>query len=312
MTSPPDAAVRSGWVSLLLFVAAAGPSDSLTAVATLVLSGITLSLVFATIWLVLSTRAGTDRARADAKAELKVLERQIGAGYRPLLVDVLPSAPVPDDMGALYDVTWSQGANATAHEPGPVIETKLPGMVARFFDPRTAFVLFQGGKIFLSVPLRNVGRGLAVVDCDGVELAGSLVGALEYRKIQRRHVPVGETTRIDLIAGAYRWDNSYEVVPGRVMFGVAWDLAVPYLDFGGEQRTTARLQIVSRGDQVDGPWVVERVDQKWSHEDEPRIRELPAAAVSPQPTEAGQSTDTKQEQVTDIWGKPIRPRRRRR
>jgi hypothetical protein len=296
----------------MLFVAATGASDSLTAIATLVLAGITLALVFATIWLVLSTRAGTLQARADAKAELKVLERQVGASYRPLLVDVLTSAPVPDDMGALYDVSWSQGPNATAHEPGPVIESKLPGMVARFFDPRTAFVLFQGGKIFLSVPLRNVGPGLAVIDDDGVELAGPLVGTLEYRTIQRRQVPVGETTRIDLITAALRWQDSYETVPGRVMFGTAWQLAVPYLDFAGEQRTTAKLQIVCRGEQVDGPWLVERVEQESPHEDEPRIGELSAAASSPQPAAGGQSTDARQEPVTDIWGKPIRPRTTRR
>ncbi len=296
----------------MLLVAAKAPSDSLTAIATLVLAGITLALVFATIWLVISTRAGTAQARADAKAELKLLERQVGAGYRPLLVDVLPTAPVPDDMGALYDVTWSQGPNATADEPGPVVETKLPGIVARFFDPRTAFVQFQGGKIFLSVPLRNVGRGLAVIDGDGVELAGPLVGALEYRMIQRPHVPVGETTRIDLIAGAHRWQHAYEVVPGRVMFGISWQLAVPYLDVAGEQRTTARLQIVCRGEQVDGPWLVDRVDQESPHEDEPRIRELPAAASSAQPVAAGQPSDPRQQPVTDIWGKPIRPGPRRR
>ncbi len=285
--SPPDAAIPSAWVSFLLSVAAAGASDNLTAIATLALAGITLVLVFATIWLVLSTRAGTAQARADAKAELKVLERQVGSGYRPLLVDVLTSARAPDDMGAEYDVEWWQNPNASIHEPGPVVWTKLPAMERRMFDPRTAFVLFQGGKIFLSVPLRNVGRGLAVIDGDGVELTGSLVGDIEWRTIQRHHVPVGETTRVDLITVAHRWDNSYEVVPGRVMFGIAWELAVPYLDFAGQQRTIARLRIVCRGEQVEGPWLVERVDQWSPNEDEPRIRELPT-------------------------GKAIRPRRRRR
>jgi len=83
----------------VLSFAATGASDNLTAIATLVLAGITLALVFATIWLVLSTRGGTAEARADAKAELKVLERQVGSGYRPLLVDVLTIARAPEDMG---------------------------------------------------------------------------------------------------------------------------------------------------------------------------------------------------------------------
>lgn len=299
-------------MSFVLFVAATGASDSLTAIATLVLAGITLALVSATIWLVLSTRAGTRQARADAKAELKLLERQVAAGYRPLLVDVLTSAPVPDDMGARYNVSWSQGPNVTAHEPGPVIETKLPGMAARFVDPRGALVLFGDDKIFLSVPLRNVGRGLAVIDGDDIELAGPLVGALEYRTIQRRHVPVGETTRIDLITHALRWQDSDEAVPGRGMFGVAWQLSVPYMDFAGGQRTTASLHIVCRGEHVEGPWLVERADQESPHEDEPRIGELPAPAWSSQPAPGDEPSDAKRPPVTDLWGKPIRPRPRRR
>jgi hypothetical protein len=311
-SSSPAAAIPSAVVSFVLSVAAAGGSDSLTAIAALVLAGITLALVSATIWLVLSTRAGTRQARADAEAALRVLERQVSAGYRPLLVDVLTSAPVPDDMGALYDVSWSHGANGTVHEPGPVIETKLPGMAARFVDPRSAFVLFEGDKIFLSIPLRNVGRGLAVIDGDGVELAGPRVGALEYQTIQRRHVPVGETTRIELVTGALGWQDSYEAVPGRAMFGIAWQLAVPYMDFAGQQRTTARLQIVCRGEHVDGPWLVERSDQESPHEEEPRISEPATAAASPQPAPSGRPSDAKRPPVTDLWGNPVRPRPRRR
>jgi hypothetical protein len=45
------------------------------------------------------------------------------------------------------------------------------------------------------------------------------------------------------------------------MFGIAWHLTVPYLDFAGEQRTTATFQIVCRGEDVNGPWLVERVEQ---------------------------------------------------
>jgi hypothetical protein len=242
-----------------------------TAIATVVLAGITLALVLATIALVLATRRGTAQARADARAQVEALERQVGSGYRPLLVDVIPTMPVPDDMGALYGITRSEGPNVSADYPGPVIETKLPGIEPRLFDPRIAFVLFQGMKIYISVPLRNVGRGLAVIDGAGVELTGALVGQLEHRTIQRYHVPVGETTRIDLITGAYRWTESDEVVPGRVMFGIAWQLAVPYLDFAGGQRTTARLQIVCRGGEVNGPWLVERVEQESAIDQAPAI-----------------------------------------
>jgi hypothetical protein len=287
------------------------PFADLTATATLILAGITFLLVLGTVALVLATRAGTAQARVDTRTELRLLERQIGATHRPLLVDVIATAPVPEDMGALYDTTTSQGPNATVTEPGPVIETKLPGIECRLFDPRTVFVLFQAGKIYLSAPLRNVGRGLAVITGDGIELAGPLVGAVEHQTIQRHHVPVGETTRIDLIAGAHQWTASVEAVLGRPAFGIAWQLTVPYCDFAGQQRTVARLQIVCRGEDVNGPWLVERVDQESPLADGPVLGELPAAS-SAEPEPAVQPINARRQQVTDIWGKPITPRRRRR
>lgn len=36
---------------------------------------------------------------------------------------------------------------------------------------------------------------------------------------------------------------------------------MPYVDFAGQQRTVAKIQIVCRGDDVHGPWRVERVEQ---------------------------------------------------
>jgi hypothetical protein len=108
--------------------------------------------------------------------------------------------------------------------------------------------------IYVSVPLRNVGRGLAVIDGSEVEIKGAGIAHPEYRTIQRYHVPVGETTRTDLIL-RYERDDTI----GR---GTAWQLSVPYVDFAGQQRTVAQIQIVDRGDDVKGPWLVERVDQE--------------------------------------------------
>jgi hypothetical protein len=146
----------------------------------MLLTGFTLVLAIATVGLVLVTRHGISQARADARAELKILERQVGAGYRPLLVDVPSTAPVSPDMGALYDVTRAEGPNLRVNDPGPVIETKFPGHESKFFDPRTVFVSFEGAMIYISVPLRNVGRGLAVIDGDAVEIAGDHIGPLKY------------------------------------------------------------------------------------------------------------------------------------
>jgi hypothetical protein len=276
----------------------------LTATATLILAGITLGLAVATVALVLVTRAGTAQARADARAELSVLKRQVGSGYRPLLVEVIATAPVPADMGALYNQTHSQGPNANAHEPGPVIETKLPGMEPRLFDPRAAFVLFQAGKIYLSVPLRNVGRGLALIDGGGVDLTGPMVGSLEYRTIQRAHVPVGETTRIDLITVYLKQKASDLAEPGRTMRGITWQVLVPYLDFAGEQRSVVRLQIICTGDDVNGPWLVERADQESPADQKAPRDEVPAGPRGRNRRGLGAQP------VTDLWGNAPRPRRR--
>jgi hypothetical protein len=292
------------------------PAD-LTATATLILAGITLVLAAATVALVLVTRAGTAQARADARLELRMLERQVGSGYRPLLVDVLTTAAVPDDIGAQYEVDRNVEPNQTVRYAGPVIETKLPGMEPRWFDPRFVFVDLQAGRIFISVPLRNVGRGLAVIDGGDVELTGASLGSVRYRTIQRDHIPVGETTRVDLILTYLRQQAPDLAEQGHTMRGVAWQLMVPYCDFAGEQRTVAHLRIVCRGDEVTGPWVVERVQQESAPDHEPQERrqtagEVPDAAASPQPGGRRRLLDVKTEPVTDVWGNPNKPRRRKR
>jgi hypothetical protein len=198
--------------------------------------------------------------------------------------------------------------------------TRFPGLEPRAFDPRTVFVAFEGGKIYVSVPLRNVGRDVAVIDDRGVELTGPLIGASEFRAVQRHHVPVGETTRVDFIAEYLSRQASDLVRQGLTMRGIAWQLAVPYDDFAGAQRTVAELQIVCRGDDVSGPWQVERVEQR-----SPHIRPSPHALESSRQEEPGGDEPSERrpdaeperrgvrgERVVDLWGNPVRPRRRRR
>ena len=292
---------------------AAPPMADLTATATFVLAAITLVLAVAVIALVIATRTATARARADSRAALAVLRRQVGSGYRPLLVDVLMTAPVADDMGAQYDLPRNAEPNEAVRYPGPVVQTKLPGIEPRLFDPRSVFVLFEAEQIYISVPLRNVGRGLAVIDGGGVELTGPLVGAREYGAIQREHVPVGETTRVDLVVTHLSQEGS-ELAGHWGMRGVAWQLTVPYCDFAREQRTVARLEIVCHGDEVNGPWLVERVEQEsprdpLGQDQSLTAGEAPDAAPSEQ-TEARRLLDVKHEPITDVWGNPARPRRR--
>jgi hypothetical protein len=239
--------------------------------AALVIAAITLALVVVALRLVVATRA-----------ELELLRRQLGAGHGPVLVEVPVTAPVPAEKGA-----EEGSADST-------IETSLPGIRPQRIDPRRPFVAFEGEKIYLSVPLRNVGGGVAVVQGDRVTLAGPLVGELEYRAVQQKNVPVGETTRIDLTA-AQAPDPAQEP-------GIAWELTVPYSDSDGGQRTAAHVHIVRRAED----WLIERVEHQPDHEPYREERPVPAQ------TEPAPRPGVRGEPVVDLWGNPIQARRRRR
>ncbi len=254
--------------------------------ATLVLAGITLALVIAAVALVAVTRARIAQALADARNELDLLRHQLGAGHRPLLVDV----PVSTQ--------------------GPSSETRFPRLEPRLLDPRTVFVAQDAGKIYVSVPLRNVGSGLAEIDGGGVALTGPRVGDVEYRTAQRGHVPVEETTRIDLIAAYLMEQGSDQAEEDSTMRGIAWQLTVPYSDLTAAQRAVARFQIVCRGDDMAGPWLVERVDQEALRAQMTRGADLPDPG-SPERTDAPRErAGVRGEPVVDLWGNPVRPRRR--
>ena len=215
--------------------------------------------------------------------------------FQPLLLDVLASAPAPDDMGAEYDVEWSQGLNATVHEPVPW-SVNLPGMERRTFDHRTVFVLFQGAKIFLSIRLRNIGGGLAVIDGDSVKLTGSLVGNIEWRTISA-------TT----FRSARRRASTSSTPPslGPVTPGDAWARDVRHCVGtrralpGLRRRATVdrEVQIVRRGEQIEWSCLVERVDQESPNEDEPRTGEIPATASPAQPAAIDQPSGIERQQV---------------
>jgi hypothetical protein len=306
---------------------ASGGSDAATT-ATLVVAIIILALVVAALALVAATRRGMSRARADARRELDLLRRELGAGHRPLLVDVVRTAPVPPDMEA--DMSVGGAARPTS-------ETGFPGLEPRLFDPRTVFVAFEGGKIYVSAPLRNVGQEVAVIDDGRVELAGPLIGMSEYRAIQRHHVPAGETTRVDFVSEYLSQQASDLVGQGLTMRDITWQLTVPYGDFAGQQRTVAQLQIVCRGDNINGPWVVGRVEQRplsaargrefprgqelpreqehrreQEFAREPRGDELPDERSPAETEESPERRGVRGERVVDLWGNPVKPKRRRR
>lgn len=182
------------------------------AVATVILAVVTLLLAIATVLLVWATRKSAREARDDAAAQLR-------SSYRPLLIEVLPSGPVTADMGADTDGRISQA---------------FAGRDREWIDPRSVCVRLERGMTYVSVPLRNVGRGLAIVDAAAIELSGDAIGRLRGEPTARKtRVPPGETTRIDVISG---YDSQAKIE-------APWTLLVPYEDFAGGQRTTATITL---------------------------------------------------------------------
>lgn len=247
------------------------PIADLTATATLILGAITFALVIATVALVMVTRAAADEARGEALAQLKILERQFGAEHRPLLVDVLLDGPIPADMPR-PDEVLSQDMLCLL--PATIYWAGVP---SGDYDPRAILVAGDERTVRVSVPLRNVGRGLAVVDAGGIEVAGQWgwpLSMVESVSVYRRQVPVGETTRIEIAAGirAQEAPPNQQAVLGDIC------ITVPYTDFAGQQRAVVRMGLVEleqdqwaqprRDGERDrrGPWRIRRVEQTAPYE----------------------------------------------
>jgi hypothetical protein len=244
------------------------PVADLTATATLILALITLILAAATVALVSVTCAGTRQARSDAKEdralmqqqvtqtrddaqrEVDLMQRQLDAEHQPLLIEVLPSGPTMPDMGARPNPNI---ARQRQHEVLPSIEIKFGQREGVEIDPRTVSVRVEGGTAYVSVPLRNVGRGLAIIDPASILIIGVALGPLTYAVARRERVPAGETTRID-VAARYQVGTPIEATD-------RWHLELRYSDFARRQLTQATV-LLGCPDGPQEPWLVVYVDQE--------------------------------------------------
>ncbi len=121
-------------------------------------------------------------AKEDLEATNQIAREQIEAEHRPLLIDITPTAPAATDLDG--------GANAFVDFPG--------GKEQVHIDGRRVYVDFAKGRVFFTVPLRNVGRGLAIIDPSTISVKGARLSAqpLGHAAVQRERVPPGEMTRI--------------------------------------------------------------------------------------------------------------------
>jgi hypothetical protein len=202
-------------------------TDYLVAWGTVGLGVTTLLLALATIRLVGHTRASAEIGRAGVEAEVQ-----------PILVDVPPSAEAPTDM-----------ARDEHHRLEPFFLSFDNGAhKVDAIDPRAVSVTRSGDVLYLSVPLRNVARGLAkLTKATLPDLRGTGEAV-----IRREIVPVGESTRVDFVARgpedgptAIRAFESGEI-----------SLAFEYTDVGGGQAFALTADLASTD---GGAWYLTRL-----------------------------------------------------
>lgn len=202
--------------AVMRFLLASEFTDYLVAWGTVGLGVVTLALVVATIRLVGHTRASSEIARAGVEAEVQ-----------PILVDVPPSAEAPRDMA--LDEHGQLKPFFLSFEHG--------GQPLDAIDPRAVSVTKNNADVFISVPLRNVGRGLAKLEkatLPDIHCSGNPV-------IRRVIVPVGESTRVDFIARR----SDAEPTATRAFESGDISIAFEYTDVGGGQRFALTADLVS-------------------------------------------------------------------
>lgn len=198
-------------------------------------------------------RAAEDEVQAANQAadrQVRAAQIQLAAEHRPFLIEVLPDGPIFEDMGSHGNpnIAAGTGQRPISQTTTVSFENARP---SEEVDPRALVVRIERAMIFVSVPLRNVGRGLAIVDEAGISLLGTpWVGAPKSHPTARpRQVPVGETTRVQIIT-----EFVHQVTMTQKD---RWTLRVPFRDYAWEQPRTAELLLAFQGDAAaTGSWYV--------------------------------------------------------
>ncbi len=218
-----------------VFVMASALAD-----ATLVLAAATVALAVISVRGIRSARADVtrqiDAMRTATYEQLAAAREELDAAHRPLLIEVFANGPIYPDMGARSNPSISR---APGREISETIALRFDGTAPSEIDPRFVFVHFERGMAFISVPLRNVGRGLAVVVESDIAANGDALYDLKAPpSASRVRVPIGETTRVNIIVR-----QQAGVAVGA---GDQWTITVPYTDFAGRQRSVARVVLECR------------------------------------------------------------------
>jgi hypothetical protein len=192
-----------------------------------------------------AAKATEDATRAQIAASELATRRQIEASYRPLLIEVLRGGPVTPDMEAIPNPAASQRG-----ELQDVVIRLWIGDLDRLIDPREVLVSTiadtetDATNLYVSIPLRNVGNGLAALDPSSVAATG-YTGEMIYVDVARPRVPPDETTRVTCVLRLDAEDIR-ELA-----------LVIPYWDLAWGQETEARVALRPVGES----WEVTHIEQ---------------------------------------------------
>jgi hypothetical protein len=154
---------------------------------------------------------------------------QLRASSRPLLVEVKPYAPLLPDLAHQM-----KPDKRNPEKKRPCYQIDFPDGVSKpDWDARRPYAEAVKDKpLRVSIAVRNVGTGLALIDESSLDLEHSGHPIVRKRHVRYPRLPPGESTRLNLVAGTLesRYRGLIKVV-------------VRYTDLSGVQRESAHITL---------------------------------------------------------------------
>jgi hypothetical protein len=200
----------------------------------------TLLLALATFWLAWKTRALAQQAEQDrqtAERQVETAQHQLATAREALDADFRPVVTSVPRRSDREDVFFPRSGTRT-------------GFAGR------VFVCLDADTALLSVPIRNVGRGVALIPAGWIDLRGrGLKRVRSYDDITLSSLGTGEESRVLFEVAAHEdchAELAAAIAAGRIEFGVL------YTDVGGRQAAVTTFTIEHDAAR-SGHWVALKV-----------------------------------------------------
>lgn len=198
-------------------------SQIAVAIATLILAGVTVRLA-----------ALTRRTAMAAEAAAQAASAQVDHQTSPLLIEAPPRVLSDAERVAFFETNPSRVAELISFADGYEIRADLV--------QNLVVVREHGGRGYVSLPVRNVGNGLAVVTDAVLANVGTSLGGV----VSQPNVPPGETSRLSFIVPPDddEWGDFYvrlEPVPN--VSAPPLKVFVRYTDLAGGRQALSQFDI---------------------------------------------------------------------